>query len=425
MNRLPPANGDRRRRAPFRPLIRAAAVWAVFLAAVCFAGEKTGADPRWQQLAGRIGPRDAVALAAPDGRRLVSLHTETPLIPASTLKLLTVLAGFDILGADHRFPTDFWVDPAGNLKIQGYGDPMLISEVVARIARQLAEALGPVARVGDLVLDESFFAEPLSIPGVSDSFEPYDAPNGALCVNFNTVYFRRTSNGRFESAEPQTPLLPVVVKRARTSGLDYGRIVLSRSGSEALFYAGHLFAHFLAEAGVDITGSIRAGSVDPSTDRLLFRHHSPFTLADVAGRLMEYSNNFIANQVLIAAGARQFGAPGTLEKGIRATGAFAQEKLGLKGLTIAEGSGISRKNRMTAEAMMTVLAHFFPHRHLLESHGAVRYKTGTLSGIRTRAGYIDTEAGVYRFVVLVNTPGRAAEPIVRMLVEGIGAEEDR
>jgi D-alanyl-D-alanine carboxypeptidase/D-alanyl-D-alanine-endopeptidase (penicillin-binding protein 4) len=404
-------------RRPAALLLLSAALWlsVAALAGPAFSAPN-GASTRWRQLEGRIGPGDALVVSGPDGRRLLALHEKKSLIPASILKLVTVLAGFDTLGPDYRFPTDFYLDPAGDLKIKGYGDPMLVSEVVARIARDLADRLGPEATVADLVLDDSYFAEPLSIPGVNDSLEPYDAPNGALCVNFNTVFFSRGPDGALQSAEPQTPLLAPALKRIRASGLDQGRIVLSRSRQESLRYAGHLFAHFLAEAGVAITGEIRPGRVDPAQDRLLYRHESPFTLEAVAGRLLEFSNNFIANQILISAGARRFSPPGTLEKGVRAAEAFGRQKLALQTLRMAEGSGISRQNRITAADMMTVLEHFLPYRHLLVEEGPVRFKTGTLSGIQTRAGYIETPDGLYRFVLLINTPGRRADPIVRKLV---------
>ncbi len=387
---------------------------AVFLTWLAAASALAGGQSRWSHLAQMIGPDDALVVAAPDGARMLAVHEKKPLVPASTLKLLTVLAGFDELGTDYRFSTDFFLDPGKNLKIKGYGDPMLVSEVVAQIAHHLAELLGPHPAVKDIVLDESYFQEPLSIPGVSDSFQPYDAPNGALCVNFNTVFFHRTSDGHYRSAEPQTPLLPVARDRIRGSGLTQGRIVFSRS--QSLRYAGQLFSYFLAEADVRVTGKVRPGRVDPKKDRLLYHHISPFDLDSVAGRLMEYSNNFIANQILISIGIHRFGAPGTLKKGVRALSDFAGQDLGLTRFHLAEGSGISRENRITAADMMTVLDRFFPFRHLLVAQGPVHCKTGTLAGVQTRAGYIRADQGIYRFVIMVNTKGRSADPILRELV---------
>jgi len=44
------------------------------------------------------------------------------------------------------------------------------------------------------------------------------------------------------------------------------------------------------------------------------------------------------------------------------------------------------------------------------------YKTGTLRGINTRAGYIENTKGqLYRFVVFINTPGKSTRRIMKKL----------
>jgi D-alanyl-D-alanine carboxypeptidase/D-alanyl-D-alanine-endopeptidase (penicillin-binding protein 4) len=395
------------------------ATLATIVAALFFwapAADAAGPDrARLARAAALVGPGDALVLAGPDGSILLAKHTEAPRIPASTLKLLTALAGFEILGESYRFPTDFFLDPEGNLTIKGYGDPMLVSEAVAAIASEVAAALPAKKTVGDLVLDDTFFAQPLTIPGVRDSLEPYDAPNGALCVNFNTVFFKTAPDGRLVSAEPQTPLLPMVIQRIRNAGMTRGRIVLADGNREGLRYAGHLFAYFLKNAGVTVQGRVRSGRIEPDRDRRLLRHRSAFALTAVVERLMTHSNNFTANQVLIAAGAKRYGPPGTLEKGVRALSAFAEETLGIRGLTLTEGSGISRQNRITAEGLLAVVDSFAPYRHLMVEENRIRTKTGTLAGIQTRAGYIEAASGLYRFVILINTPGRSADRILQEL----------
>ncbi len=409
--RLSPFSDAKHRWIPALPMI--AAVLLCWAAAAADAGGPDRA--RLARAAAQVGPKDALILAGPDGSVLLAIHAEALRIPASTLKLLTALAGFEILGESYRFPTEFFLDSEGNLKIKGYGDPMLVSEVVAAVASEVAAALPGKKTVGDLVLDDAFFSRPLAIPGVNDSFEPYDAPNGALCVNFNTVFFKTASDRRLVSAEPQTPLLAPAIERIRSSQMTRGRIVLSDGNREGLRYAGHLFAYFLKKAGVTVKGPVRFGRIEPDRDRRLYRHLSPFVLTAVVERLMAHSNNFTANQILIAAGAARYGPPGTLEKGVRAVSVIAEEKLGIHRLKMTEGSGISRRNRITAEGLLAVLDGFAPYRHLLAADNRIRVKTGTLTGIQTRAGYIEADSGLYRFVILINTPGRSADRILREL----------
>jgi len=358
-----------------------------------------------------IGSRDAILVRDAQGKVLLAQNENKRLVPASTLKVLTSLVALNTLGAGYRFPTDFYLDDQHNLKIKGYGDPLLISEVVAQISRRLADRIGPI---GDLILDDSYFVQPLEIPGVSSSAEPYDAPNGALAVNFNTVFFTRR-NGRYVSAEPQTPLLEFALQRVRRSGLSKGRVVLSHREQECTLYAGHLFAHFMEKAGIEVRGRIRVGKVDAG-DIKIYRHASDFTVEETIAKLLEHSNNFTTNQLLIAAGAKVFGPPGNLDKGVRAAERYARRELGLDSLRLVEGSGISRANRINARDLCRVLDAFAPHRNLMRRKGTVYYKTGTLRGISTRAGYIHTDSGnLIRFAILINTPGKSSARILRIL----------
>ncbi|MBN2032568.1 MAG: D-alanyl-D-alanine carboxypeptidase [Deltaproteobacteria bacterium] len=365
-----------------------------------------------KELEAFIGPKDAVMVADSTGRVLLEKNAERPLVPASILKIFTSLVAIHHLGFDYRFATDFYLDKGSNLIIKGYGDPLLISETVGEIASRLATISG---RVKDIVLDDSYFAQSLEIPGVSSSSRPYDAPNGALCVNFNTVFFKKKNNV-FVSAEPETPLLPIALERVRRSGLNRGRIVLSHDENLVTLYAGGLFQYFLRQAGVEVNGEVRLGTVQPATDRLVYRHHSIFTLRDIIAKLLDHSNNFATNQILITSGVKAFGTPGTMEKGVRTARAYARDILGLTKIRISEGSGISRDNQISARDMLRVLEVFSPHRFLLRNQGLRYYKTGTLRDVSTRAGYTENRSGlIHRFVVMINTPGKSAELVTDKL----------
>jgi len=366
-----------------------------------------------------IGRRDAILLADPSGRVLVSKNSHLMLIPASTFKLLTSLSAIHYLGGDFRFVTEFYQDPSDNLIIKGYGDPLLISEALPEMAASLA---GRIQRFHDLVLDDSYFLRPLAIPGRNSSSQPYDAPNGALCVNFNTVAFRQ-GQGAYVSAEAQTPLLPFALQKIKASGLKEGRISFTSANDENLAYSWELIAHFLNGVGIRSDGRIRGGSLDPARDILLARYVSRFGLDQVVAKLLEYSNNYMANQLFLAVGAKVLGPPATLEKAIRVTQGYAAEVLGLSQFTMVEGSGISRQNRLSAAEMMKIVEAFTPYHHLMRHEGRQYFKTGTLSDIRTRVGYIESRPGrLYRFVVFVNTPGKDTDRIMQVL-EKAAAED--
>ncbi|MFU8769201.1 MAG: D-alanyl-D-alanine carboxypeptidase, partial [Desulfotignum sp.] len=134
---------------------------------------------------------------------------------------------------------------------------------------------------------------------------------------------------------------------------------------------------------------------------------SPWTLDQVVAKLLTYSNNFIANQVMLALGARVYGPPATLEKGVLALRETAKTIPGWETAQIAEGSGISRENRVTPAQMGQLLLAFMPHHRLLPATATQYYKTGTLTGIRTRAGYFKgADTRLYPFVIM-NPRGQA------------------
>ena len=370
-----------------------------------------------QTLQHDIGSNDAVLVANRQGGIIFSKNAEKPLIPASTLKILTSLVALHYLGPDYRFTTEFYMDAKANLKIKGYGDPLLISEVVAEISESLsADPSIKAQRINDLVLDDSYFIRKIVVPGKTKSLEPYDAPNGALCVNFNTVYFKQRKDGSIISAEPQTPLLPIALKMIKLSGLDKGRIALAHDENEITLYAGHLFQYFLNKKEIKIKGRIRIGKVRKDKDKLIYRHTSRFTLTQILSKLLVHSNNFMANQILIAAGAKVYGPPGTMDKGILAASTYANNVLNIDNFRLVEGSGISRKNRISAKNLAKIIKEFEPYYNLMRHSKGEYYKSGTLKGIKTRIGYIENTKGeLYRFVVILNSPGKSMQTIMAAL----------
>ncbi|MBA4366164.1 MAG: D-alanyl-D-alanine carboxypeptidase [Desulfobacterium sp.] len=344
---------------------------------------------------------------------LIRIQADQMLIPASILKLFTALVAMNALGDDYHFHTDFFSDPYKNLKIKGYGDPLLISEIIPEMVHQIGDQ---IHEINDIILDDTYFQSPMTIPGATKkSVQPYDAPNGSLCVNFNTVFFKKDQNGAYISAESQTPLLPFIADRIARSSLDHGRIILSDNNHEHLLYAGHIFKHFL-ESEVSVKGMIRQGAIDKNHDALILRYRSPYSIQDIIEKMLHYSSNFTANQILIAAGAAKFGEPGTLAKGIQVAHSYAATHHGLSKIQFQEGSGLSTLNRLSANMMSQILKEFFPYRNLLRKQGRELYKTGTLTGVRSRVGYLQTRTGkLLSFVVILNSNPNSMENIMKLM----------
>ena len=345
-----------------------------------------------------LAPSGLVLVMDTKGNELVAQNADKPFVPASVTKIVTAWLALEVLGGDYRFQTRFYLDKNRVLYVRGGGDPFLISEELALLAPKLVAAVGKKSITG-MVLDASYYPSDLRIPGIERSTESYDALNSALAVNFNTIYAVRRGK-RIRSAEKQTPITPLAIKQFRARGpKGRDRISLAQNPTVSLQYAGELIAAFIERAGGSVKGKITAGSV-PNGLAPVYVHRQSRPLSAILHELFLASNNYIANQVFLEIGAHRLGGPVSLAKSLKvANGVLA--KHGLAGaIHLEEGSGISRGNRFTARGLAKVLNLFAPHADLLKSGKGALYKTGTLDGVRTLAGYADTSKhGQVRFVI--------------------------
>lgn len=335
------------------------------------------------------------------GKTILDHRSNTYFIPASTIKIATAAMVLHHLGANFRFITDFYLTKDKKLVIKGFGDPSLTSEELADIAKALRQKR--IKNIRGIIIDTSYFSTNIVIDGASASSNPYDAVNGALIANFNTVYVQKFKNGRIVSAEPQTPLTNLARQRAKRMSAGKRRVNLGKSSKKGALYAGELLSEFLKLEGVKIEGSISLGTI-PGNAKEIYQHQSSKPLSEIVRDLLEHSTNFSSNQLFLVIGAEKYGAPATVEKGQRALREFLSIQVGLKGFQVFEGAGLSRMNRITPQQMMALLRYFQPYKDLLPMESVFQAKTGTLRGVNTFAGYFQDRYGEeYRFVIFVNS----------------------
>lgn len=349
---------------------------------------------------------------------LVAHNLHTPYVPASTIKIATALAALDILGPAFRFQTSFYRDAADNLYIKGYGDPFLTSEEVAVIVSRLKE-LG-CAEINDIYLDSSAFDLTASADGTGASDNPYDALNSALAVNFNTVNIEKDAAGRVISAERQTPTLQLMKKLAQElePGLHRINITHEKDAGDAIAsrYAGELFRAFQKQGGIGGAGRL-ARRTTPENLEPFYTHHSSKTLGNIIEPLMLYSNNFIANQIFLTLGANRYGYPATWEKSVQVMAEYLQQKhkLPAKEIKIVEGSGLSRRNRVSPYAMVQLLDSFKPYARFLPQEDGRLLKSGTLKGVYAYAGYFMDRERFDSFVLLLNQGKNTRDKVLHEL----------
>jgi D-alanyl-D-alanine carboxypeptidase/D-alanyl-D-alanine-endopeptidase (penicillin-binding protein 4) len=346
-----------------------------------------------------LAPSASVLVVDSKGNELIAQNADTPFVPASVTKIVTAWLALEVLGADYRFETRFYLDAKRVLYVKGGGDPYLISEELAPLATELVAKIGKAPITG-LVVDASYYPSNLRIPGIEDDDTAYDALNSALGVNFNTIYAERIGN-KVRSAEEQTPITPLAIARFRAKGPPdgEGRISLGQDPTVGLRYAGELIAAFIQRAGGNVKGEISIGTVPKGLEPITV-HRQSRTLSEILVGLLLDSNNYTANQVFLEIGGHKLGGPVSLEKSLEVANTMLAAQGLAEAIHLEEGSGISRDTRFTARGLAKMLELFAPHADLLHGHDGGLNKSGTMDGIRTLAGYADTSThGRVRFVI--------------------------
>ena len=284
-----------------------------------------------------LAPSGLVLVMDADGKELVAQNADEPFVPASVTKIVTAWVAMQVLGADYRFQTSFYLDRDRVLYVRGGGDPFLISEELALLAPALVAAVGKAPLTG-MVIDTSYYPSNLIIPGVEDSNRSYDAINSALAVNFNTINAVRSGN-KVQSAEKQTPITPLAISEFRARGPNgRGRISLSQDPAVSVQYAGELIAAFIARAGGSVKGKISAGPVPAGlTPVYVHRQSRPMTV--ILAEMLRGSNNYLANQIFLEIGAHRRGGPVSLEKSLQVTNETARRARPCRGHPARGGVG--------------------------------------------------------------------------------------
>lgn len=362
----------------------------------------------------------ALLVADDKGQLLYADNVEQSMVPASTTKLITALLALQYWGEEHRFYTDFAFYPCrhqGNskcvrLQIKAYGDPFLVSEEWAVIARELAEGLkaNRIDKIETIALVNHWYQEPIVMPGASSSLNPYDAINGALVANFNSLNALKNETG-FSSAEEQTPWVAASEQIVENAGLKLKPGKSERINTGADFrlnqqYAVELLQALLQQNGIATENTkLLIESADKAQPIFQHRHLNSRTLAEVVRPMMKYSTNFIANQIALNLAAEIYGAPATPQKVQQMFNLKLKQQFGWADgdVLFEDGAGLSRQNRINAGQLLQILQAFSPWRNLLpEVEQGVYAKSGSLIGVSTLAGYFYHRQQWMPFVFLSN-----------------------
>ena len=436
------------------------------------------------------------------GREIVAIDADRPMLPASNMKVIATGAALHTLGPDFRFETRVERIPGGYVLIgdgdPSLGDPVFFDRLKYRDAdgerRQLDEEaiLGfwadAIARFGDegpvdILVDDSIFEARRWNDGTDggDGWNPEDRLNrfsaevAGLNFHRNTLHFRPRTGG---SSKPDwgdvRPRVEGLVSAARNdskiSADKQTAWIYRRPGTNDLVFKGmvrrqgagrpiaplevtvhdpsmlavDLLADRARDRGVEI-GRIGRWSGGPREDAPDVGPVVRMPIEEIIEHCNEESQNLYAESLLKRAIHETTGRPGSWKDANATIRRIARARIGddaddlLEGTYFDDGSGLSRRNRITAEFVTAWLDSFHDDPRLrtifveslarggeegsLESRfqkwggrsARVDAKSGYLTGVSGLSGFVTDEDGKrWAFSILCNGFRGSSRPAKRL-----------
>ncbi|MEO8216139.1 MAG: D-alanyl-D-alanine carboxypeptidase/D-alanyl-D-alanine-endopeptidase [Acidobacteriota bacterium] len=400
--------------------------------------------------------------------RIVAEHdSHTAVAPASNNKLFTTSAALDLLGQSFEFRTSVSLKGAidasgtlhGDVKITGRGDPTIggrfhdgnATAVIEQFADDL-KAAGVRTIAGDLILEYGYFDTEFVHPSwpVNQLNNWYEAPIAALSMQEGTVMVRvtpgRTGGHAVVETEPPSSYMTVenststrggrgafIGRRPGTSVIVVRGDVSPRSGATQVYvtvpdplqYFAGVTQETFARRGVTVGGQVRLMADAPGDWKTISEHSTPLPV--VIYVINKVSQNQYAEQLVKTLGA-QIRNEGSWAAGTGVVEQWMREKIGVPAaeFDMADGSGMSRFNRASANAFTSVLRYMWKQPFRREFVSSMPYsgepdsrlrrrlnqqpyarqvyaKTGYIVGVIGLSGYVHAQSGkIYAFSFLFN-----------------------
>jgi serine-type D-Ala-D-Ala carboxypeptidase/endopeptidase (penicillin-binding protein 4) len=345
-----------------------------------------------QRLAAVIGAEAAVwsvSVADGNGRLLADVNGTRPRIPASNQKLISTAIALDRLGPDYSLTTRLWRQPDGSLRLTGEGDPDLDLPQLQRFAKLALASTGGSGSPAATAVRIQLVEEPAQRWWPTgwhwaDRAEAYGAPITRLALTSNAL--------DMAVSNPPSRLQRLLSREIqRQGGTAAITLVAAANGPEE-----GMLLHEERSVGM----------------------HGLLSLANTN------SHNFTA-EVLLRQGTGNWDLPQARQQAMQW---LAAQGLPMEGVMVVDGSGLDRANRVTSRLLAALLLRMAHHpyatnyaasmaiagqrgtlRNLFrgtELEGQFRGKTGTISGVRSISGILNTADGP-RYISMVSNGASA------------------
>ncbi len=361
------------------------------------------------------------------GKEIYAQDENKLLHPASSLKVVTFAPALQVLGGDYKFSTKIY-KYNNDYYIKLGADPLLTSADLRKLASDFKKnpVVGEINKIyiDDTIIDKVAYPEGWG----SDDIYPYAPMISPYIVNGNKVQvqlvtrkgektpsilqndfvkFAFVNNVEVGSSEPfkiqkideDSPIFLL------SGGISGDRAITIPVDNPKFYFITHLNSALKKEK-INYTKQFLFAKVPDGALEVASVNHS---IEAIAKRILQYSDNYSAEVLFKVAGGKytQTEKPATTADGIKMFYDF-YEKTGfdMSDIKIVDGSGLSRYNLATTSWLSDALIYidkFTPLRNymavpdvgtlskrLRHLHGALWAKTGTLNGVSSLSGYIQT-----------------------------------
>jgi D-alanyl-D-alanine carboxypeptidase/D-alanyl-D-alanine-endopeptidase (penicillin-binding protein 4) len=406
------------------------------------------------------------------GKVVFDKNSSLGLAAASSQKVITSVTAFELLGANYTYKTELGYDGSivngslnGSLYVTGYGDPTLGSwrytsnseKAVMKAWMNELKKNGITKIENNIYLDDSKFSyQP--IPGGwiwDDIGNYYGAGHWALNWRENQYDLilkpgdKEGDDVQIERTEPelQNVVLFNLLKSGKKGSGDNAYIYMppySGSGfvsgtvptGEKKFQISGSFPNPAPQIEYEISNAAKTNNISlgngfiysqgllltkqtiPKPAEVFYTHLSP-SLDSINYWFLKKSIN-LYGEALVKTIAYEKNGFGTTEDGLRIIKNFWKEK-GIEptALNIMDGSGLSPQNRITTNALVTVMQFakarpwFSSFYNSLPDYNGLKMKSGTIGGAKSFTGYVKSKSGEeYTFAIIINNYNGAASSIV-------------
>ena len=403
------------------------------------------------------------------GEMIYSHNGKAGLAPASTQKIVTSVAAFDLLGKDYRYRTELRHNGIllkgtlnGDLVIRGYGDPTFGSAryastqpgtITAKFLERVKSS-GIKHITGSMQIDVSHFSfQPLPGGWVWDDIGNYYGA-GTWAVNWrenqydlllkpgtkegDPVIYNGTipglpdfyplvnlRTGRKGSGDNAYIYYPPYGKTVYVEGTFEGGSKISGSLPDAPKQLGFEMVQLLETSGIALKENfaVQYGSQWNDTTEsglnILYTHYSP-AMDSIVYWFMRKSINLYGEALVKTIGMEISGVAST-DSGVAVLRRYFKEK-GIAvpaELKIIDGSGLSPSNRLSAESLVKILVYarnqsWFPaFQESFPEFNQMKLKSGTIRGAKSFAGYHTSKNGrEYAVAIIVNNYDGSASSVV-------------